>query len=288
MDYGNYRKDRVIFMKIKQKKPGRVLAAALCAVLLSGTVPAGRVHAADPEKVMQLRTKGIEDPLNTGKDWTGDYVAYSDCYLYKEQWDLEGFQELLTPPVLYRVTDAYRYDRGTRKRVMDLQSTLDGSANMVDLKEVAFVSAAVGGKESDFKNMNRIRPVAEQEVNMWKLTIKNPYDEEKNPTGMREPEISNIRREGGYLCFDYREVYSTGNCYLSAILLTERGEEIIGYDRLVDASYRGVGTVALEWPKEYDENGYVLKVFAEKYNGDNMTDYISDIQYVYKGADIDR
>ena len=275
-------------MKIKQERLRRVLAGTLCAVLFLGMVPAGTVHAADPEKVMQLRTKGIEDPVNTGKDWAGDYVAYSDCYLYKEQWDLEGFQEFLTPSVLYRVTDAYRYDRGTRKRVMDLQSTLDGSANMVDLKEIAFVSAAVGGKESDFKNMNRIRPVAEQEVSIWKLTVKNPYDEEKNPTGMREPEISNIRREGGYLCFDYKEVYSTGNCYLSAILLTERGEEIIGYDRLVDASCRGVGTVALEWPKEYDENEYVLKVFAEKYNGDNMTDYISDIQYVYKGADIDR
>ena len=46
--------------------------------------------------------------------------------------------------------------------------------------------------------------------------------------------------------------------------------------------------MAMAWPPEYDENGYVLKVFAEKYNGDNMTDYISEMQYVYKGAAIDK
>lgn len=260
----------------------------LCTVLLFDTVPAGTVHAADPEKVIQLRTNGIEDPISAGADWNGDYVTYSDCYVYRENWDLEGFQDLLTPSVLYRVTDSYRYDRGTRKRVMDLQSTADGSMNMVELKNIAFISAAVGGKESTFQNMGGIRPVGEKEVDAWKLTIRNPYDKEKNPTGMREPEISNVRREGGYLCFDYKEVYSTGNCYLSAILLTDRSTEIVGYDRLVDASYRGIGTVVLAWPPEYDENGYVLKVFAEKYNGDNMTDYISNIQYVYKGAKIEK
>ena len=54
-----------------------------------------------------------------------------------------------------------------------------------------------------------------------------------------------------HLCFDYKELYSTGNCYLSAILTTERGEEIIGYDRLVDASYRGVGTVAMAMRKRW-------------------------------------
>lgn len=274
---------------MKDKKAGRrLLAAALCGTVLLGLAPVKTAYAADPEKVMRLRTKGIEDPVNTGKDWAGDYVVYSDCYAVREQWDLEGFQESLAPSALYRVTDAYRYDRGTRKRVMDLQNTADGSGKAVELKNIAFISEAVGGKESSFENTDRIRPVEEKEVTAWKLTIKNPYDEKTNPTGMREPEISNIRREGGWLCFDYKELYSTGNCYLSAILLTERGGEIIGYDRLVDASYRGNGTAVIGWPEEYDKNGYVLKVFAEKYNGDNMTDYISEIQYVYKGAAIDK
>ncbi len=238
--------------------------------------------------MIRLRAKGIEDPVSTGNNWTGDYVTYSDCYVVRENWDLEGFKDLLVPSVLYRVTDAYRYDRSMRKRVMDLQSVADGSRGAVELRNIAFISAAEGGKESTFQNMGGIRAVPEKEVNIWKLTILNPYDEEKNPAGMRQPEINNVRKEGGYLCFDYKELYSTGNCYLSAILTTERGEEIIGYDRLVDASYRGVGTVAMAWPPEYDENGYVLKVFAEKYNGDNMTDYISEMQYVYKGAAIDK
>lgn len=274
-------------MRKNRRVQKRILAAALCGVLLCGISQGMTAEAAGPEKVIQLRTKGIEDPVSTGSSWAGDYVTYSDCYLYKDVWDLEGYQNLLTPSVLYRVTDAYRYDRGSRERVMDLQSTLDGSRNMVGLRDIAFISAAQGGKDSTFANGGDIRPVAEREVNTWKLTIKNPYDEEKNPTGMRKPTISNVRLQGGALCFDYADLYSTGNCYLSAILMTERGSEIIGYDRLVDASYRGNGTAVVNWPQEYNEKGYVLKVFAEKYNGDNMTDYISEIQYVYKGAAID-
>lgn len=260
----------------------------MCGVLFLGMAPAGTVKAAGPEKVIQLRTKGIEDPVNTGNGLTGDYVTYSDCYLYKDVWDLEGYQEKLVPSDLYLVTDAYRYDRESRSRVMDLQSLTNGSMNKVGLREIAFISAAQGGKDSTFANGGDIRPVSEKEVSIWKLTIKNPYDKEKNPTGMREPTISNVRIQGGALCFDYADLYSTGNCYLSAILMTERGSEIIGYDRLVDASYRGNGTAVINWPQEYNEEGYVLKVFAEKYNGDNMTDYISEIQYVYKGVALDK
>ena len=273
--------------KMERKQYRRVVAAALCGAILLGSAPAEKVRAAEPEKVIKLRTEGIADPVVTEEGWSGDYVAYSDCYVYREYFRQEEFQNLLPPPTLYRVADAYRYDRETRKRVMDLQSMVDGTMKTVGLREIAFISAAAGGKDSSFKNGGDIRPVAEREVEAWKLTIKNPYDKELNPTGMREPEISNVRLQGHALCFDYALLYSTGNCYLSAILMTERGAEIIGYDRLVDASVRGNGTAVVNWPEEYDEKGYVLKVFAEKYNGDHMTDYISEIQYVYKGAAID-
>ena len=273
-------------MRKDHKKCGRFLAAALCGAVLTGMAP-GLVVQAAPEMAMQLRTKGIEDPVVTAKSWEGDYVVYSDCYAWQDSTQTADPLPLV-PPVLYRVTDAYRYDRGVRKRVMDLQSVTDGSMNMVDLKNIAFISAAVGGKDSAFENGNGIRPVYEKEVDAWKLTIRNPYDEKTNPNGMREPEISNIRRDGGAVCFDYKELYSTGNCYLSAVLLTEHNREIVGYDRLVDATVRGVGTIAINWPSEYDKEGYILKVFAEKYNGDNMTDYISEMQFVYQGAAIDR
>ena len=273
-------------MRKDHKKCGRFLAAALCGAVLAGMAPGLSVQAA-PEMAIQLRTKGIEDPIVTAKSWEGDYVVYSDCYAWQDSTQTANPLPLV-PPVLYRVTDAYRYDRGVRKRVMDLQSVADGSMNMVDLKNIAFISAAVGGKDSAFENGNGIRPVYEKEVDAWKLTIKNSYDEKTNPNGMREPEISNIRRDGGAVCFDYKELYSTGNCYLSAVLLTEHNREIVGYDRLVDATVRGVGTIAINWPSEYDKEGYILKVFAEKYNGDNMTDYISEMQFVYQGAAIDR
>lgn len=273
--------------KTDRKQQKRFLAAALCSAVLLGLGSSETVCAAQPESVIKLRTEGIDDPVVTEEGWSGDYVAYSDCYVYRENFKQEEFQSLLPPPTLYRVADAYRYDRETRKRVMDLQSVADGSMKSVGLREIAFISAAVGGKDSSFRNGGDIRPVAKKEVEAWKFTIKNPYDEEKNPTGMRAPEISNVRLQGRALCFDYAYLYSTGNCYLSAVLTTERGAEIIGYDRLVDASHRGNGTAIVNWPEEYDEKGYVLKVFAEKYNGDHMTDYISEIQYVYKGAAID-
>lgn len=273
--------------KTDRKQHKRFLAAVLCGAILFGVLPPETVRAAEPESVIKLRTEGIDDPVVDENGWRGDYVAYSDCYVYRENFKQEEFQSLLPPPTLYRVADAYRYDRGTRKRVMDLQSVVDDSMKSVGLREIAFISAAAGGKDSSFRNGGDIRPVAKKEVEAWKLTIKNPYDKELNPTGMREPEISNVRLQGRALCFDYAYLYSTGNCYLSAILTTERGAEIIGYDRLVDASVRGNGTAIVNWPAEYDEKGYVLKVFAEKYNGDHMTDYISEIQYVYKGAVID-
>lgn len=273
--------------KTDRKRHKRFLAAVLCSAILFGVLSPETVRAAEPESVIKFRTEGIDDPVVDENGWSGDYVAYSDCYVYRENFKQEEFQSLLPPPTLYRVADAYRYDRGTRKRVMDLQSVVDDSMRSVGLREIAFISAAAGGKDSSFRNGGDIRPVAKKEVEAWKLTIKNPYDKEKNPTGMREPEISNVRLQGRALCFDYAYLYSTGNCYLSAILTTERGAEIIGYDRLVDASVRGNGTAIVNWPEEYDEKGYVLKVFAEKYNGDHMTDYISEIQYVYKGAAID-
>lgn len=273
--------------KKNKKYRKKVLVAVLVCAMLLGISPTETVKAAAPEKVIQLRTKGIQDPVSTGKNWVGDYVTYSDCYAFQEA--CETVNPLQLPPsVLYRVTDAYRYDRSVRTRVMDLQSTLDNSMNKVGLKQIAFISAATGGKASDFKNGGDLRPVAEQEVNIWKLTIKNPYDEKKNPTGMREPEISNVRMQGHALCFDYKDLYSTGNCYLSAVLLTERETEIVAYDRIVDATERGVGTAVINWPAEYDKEGYMLKVFAEKYNGDNMTDYISDMQFVYQGAALDK
>ncbi|MDE6951033.1 MAG: hypothetical protein K2P64_08970 [Lachnospiraceae bacterium] len=273
--------------KTDRKQQKWFLAAVLCSAVLLSLWPSGTAYAVQPESVIKLRTEGIDDPVVTEESWSGDYVSYSDCYVYRENFKQEEFQSLLPAPTLYRVADAYRYDRETRKRVMDLQSVADGAMKSVGLREIAFISAAAGGKDSSFRNGGDIRPVAKKEVEAWKFTVKNPYDEEKNPTGMRAPEISNVRLQGRALCFDYAYLYSTGNCYLSAILTTERGTEIIGYDRLVDASYRGNGTAIVNWPEEYDEKGYVLKVFAEKYNGDHMTDYISEIQYVYKGAAID-
>lgn len=274
-------------MEKNRNKRGRLLAVALCGALLLGMMPVGTAQAAEPEKVMQLRTKGISDPIKKSAEWEGDYVTYSDCYAYQEPW--ETVKPLaLVPSTLYRVTDAYRYDRTVRKRVMDLQSVSDGSMNMVGLQNIVFISEAAGGKTSDFKNGNDLRPVEVKEVNTWKLTIKNPYDEKENPRGMRKPEISNVRMQGHALCFDYASLHSTGNCYLSALLLTEREREIVAYDRIVDAAERGNGTAYINWPSEYDKEGYILKVFAEKYNGDNMTDYISEMQFVYQGASLDK
>lgn len=269
----------------KNRHMGKGLALIICSALFLNVINPLTVKAAGPEKILQLKTKGIDGPARNSKDAGGDFVTYSDCYFYKEVWDTA--QPVLAPPVVYQVTKAYSYDRNLKKRVMDVKSTIDGSTRQISLPEIAFVSAAVGGKVSNYDNGGDLTPVSEAEVNNWKLTIKNPYDKETNPHGMREPEISNIRRQGGAVCFDYKNLYSTGNCYLSAILLTRYEREIVAYGRIVDASYRGNGTAVINWPHNYDEEGYVLKVFAEKYNGDNMTDYISDIQYIYQGFDPD-
>ena len=70
-------------MRKDHKKCGRFLAAALCGAVLTGMAP-GLVVQAAPEMAMQLRTKGIEDPVVTAKSWEGDYVVYSDCYAWQD------------------------------------------------------------------------------------------------------------------------------------------------------------------------------------------------------------
>lgn len=265
------------------RKKGVLALVLVCGLLLQPFAGMQSVQAAEPEKVFQVKTKAIKDPVKTNP-FMGDYVYYNDCYVYQEQW------ETVNPPVLpgtiqYQVTDAYRYERAFRTRIMELTCAANGAKIQLPLNNIAFMSAAVGGKVSDFENGQELTPVEAKTVNEWKLTIKNPYHEKKNPKGVREPEISNVRIQGNCICFDYEDLYSTGNSYLSAVVMNSSRTEIIAYDRVVSAAERGYGTVAIHWPREYDKESYVLMVFAEKYNGDYMTDYISDMVFVHHGVD---
>ena len=265
------------------RKKGVLALVLVCGLLLQPFAGMQSVQAAEPEKVFQVKTKAIKDPVKTNP-FMGDYVYYNDCYVYQEQW------ETVNPPVLpgtiqFQVTDAYRYERALRTRIMELTCAANGAKIQLPLNNIAFMSAAVGGKVSDFTNGHGLTPVEEKNVNEWKLTIKNPYHEKKNPKGVREPEISNVRIQGDCICFDYEDLYSTGNSYLSAVVMNSSRTEIIAYDRVVSAAERGNGTVAIHWPRDYDKESYVLMVFAEKYNGDYMTDYISDMIYVHHGVD---
>lgn len=268
---------------MKKIKVSICTLAIACSMILQPFASGCQVQAAEAESVLQVKAKAVKDPVKS-KPWTGDYVYYSDCYVYQETW--ETVQPPVLPgPVLYQVTDAYRYERSLRKRIMELTCPANQAKVQISLNDIAFMSAAVGGKASDFKNGHGLTPVAENVVNEWKFTIKNPYDEKTNPHGVREPEISNVRVQGDCICFDYENLYSTGNSYLSAVVMNSSRTEVIAYDRLVPAAERGNGTIAIHWPREYDKESYVLLVFAEKYNGDYMTDYISDMTFVHHGVD---
>ena len=263
-------------MKQWKKRACRILTVAtLCMTSVFSTPATMQSEAAEAEKVMQSKYKIIQE---------GDIIDYSDCYVYQEVWETKTLP-VLTPATKYSVTDSYRYDRTLRKRIMELTAA-DGTKKQICLNDIAFVSAAVGGKNSDFKSGHGLTPVpAMGDITEWKLTLKNPYDEKTNPQGVREPKISNIMKQGDCIVFDYEDLYSTGNSYLSAVIYNKNKSEVIAYDRLVYAYERGNGTVGIHWPREYDKNNYVLEVFAEKYNGDGRTDYISKSRMVYRGVD---
>lgn len=270
---------------MNRKKCGIITGIVFAAMMLMANPSngSGQVQAADAERVMQLRTKGIERPVTKSGVWSGDYVYYNDDYFYMEQGQTQV--PAMPAAVKYSAVNLRKYDRTAKDSMMVLQS--GNTTKQVSVKSIAFSCAAVNGKISDFNNGEELTPVSVQNVSEWKLTIKNPYDEKTNPQGLREPEIDNIQKTNHMLTFDYKNLYSTGNCYLSAIVLTKGENEIIGYDRLVSAAERGNGTVAIHWPSEYDRKGYVLKVFAEQYNGDYNTDYISDMQFIHIGFDPD-
>ncbi len=274
--YSHSFKRKDIRMKQWKKRTGRIIVTMALCLAVTASAPAKIIsRAADTEKVMQSKYKIIQE---------GDIVDYSNCYVYQEVWETKTLP-VLTPSVKYTVTDAYRYDRTQRKRIMELTAA-DGTKQQISIKDIAFVSAATGGKVSDFENGHGLTPVASvADVTEWKFTLKNPYHEKNNPQGVREPKITNIKKQGDCIVFDYEDLYSTGNSYLSAVVYNKNKSEVIAYDRLVYAYERGNGTVAIHWPREYDKNNYVLEVFAEKYNGDGMTDYISDMRMVYRGVD---
>ncbi len=276
----------VVDMRKKGKGSGVFLAAALICSMAAGNMNGIRtVEAAGPEKVMQLKTKGIEGPTGKKEKASSDTVYYTPSYIYKENWN-RWDTAVLPAPVACTVADTYRYDRNLRKRVMDLTALQDGSARAVDLAQVAFISAAKGGKESYFEQGQELSLIPETEsVNEWKFTLYNPYDAETNPTGMVMPDITNIRKEGAAVAFDYDGLDDTGNCYLSAVVLTKFETEVVAYERLISAEYGDDGSMCIHWPGVYDDNEYVLKVFAEKYNGDYQTDYISKMVPIYQGFD---
>ena len=138
----------------------------------------------------------------------------------------------------------------------------------LDLNSVLFTSAAVGGKPDGGLNT-----VPEYAGNEWKLTLKD-----NSRDGFS---VSSAYMEGDSLKISYSGAKTGENEYISVVIMDNNGS-ITHYGRSASNLTNANGVATIEGMTAMQE-GIMLYAFNEQYNGDNMTDYASELKQVTIG-----
>lgn len=142
----------------------------------------------------------------------------------------------------------------------------------IDLAAVIFPSAAAGGK-SDTEGDSALTKVSENISGEWKLTLSDSAKSDFHAEAVSESE--------GLVTVSYSGATVGTNEYISAIIKDSAGD-VVYYGRLAglaDAS-SGEGTVQVQLPFGFSSATGTLYVFNEQCNGDNKTDYASQLQEI--------
>ncbi len=141
--------------------------------------------------------------------------------------------------------------------------------------DVAISSAAVGGKVSGPVGANALTAVGESTVDSWKLTV---IDDAHSAFAATIGDGSgNVMQSIGYdswtLPITYSGAVAGENEYVSVLICNQTGKAVY-YGHIAENS--ASGSVDLVMPQGLSGK-YTVYVFAEKCNGDNVTDYASSL-----------
>ena len=144
----------------------------------------------------------------------------------------------------------------------------------LDLESVLFISAATGGKVSGDVGADALKAQSDlsNSGNEWKLTVKDPARE-----GFF---INKTTPTDNSVLVEYSGAKAGTNEYISAIItdkpITEDGAVIKYYGRIAAAVDGDGASVTINTAGKLGKTDY-LYVFNEQYNGDEKTDYASEL-----------
>jgi hypothetical protein len=143
----------------------------------------------------------------------------------------------------------------------------------LDLADVRFTSAAQGGKGSATVGGGFAAVAPTTAGEKVKFTMEDTADQALDSVTMTSPgspaPISTLK-------FDYSGASTGLNQYVSAVLKDNDGK-LVYYAKLADTSSSESGTVSASLAGVADGD-YTLEIFSEQANGENSTDFCSDVQ----------
>ena len=146
----------------------------------------------------------------------------------------------------------------------------------LDLDDVLFTSAAVGGKSANGMESG-LTAVDAYDGSEWKLTLLD----DSRDFDVTETDISGD--PGDTITLHYTGASTGDNEYISVILADDSGAQY--YGRIAKPTTAD-GNISLMIPDTLAEGTYTLNVFSEQYNGDYKTDYASAFAEVTLTVDI--
>ncbi len=172
------------------------------------------------------------------------------------------------------VGSAFMYGYGVFSEVIAVRPAFN-----LNLSSVVFTSAAVSGKSSGTVGAGALTAVEDYSGNDWKVTLLDDGTFGSGASGHAGFSASRVDSgavaAGNSITVSYSGANTGSNEYVSAILVSTANENLpLYYGRIANNSASSTGT-SITIPSGLADGDYKLKVFAEQYNGDYMTDYIS-------------
>ncbi len=149
----------------------------------------------------------------------------------------------------------------------------------LNLSSVILISAASGGKSSGTVGAGALTAVGDYLGNDWKVTLLDDGTFGNNANGHAGFSASRVDSgavaAGNSITVSYSGANTGSNEYVSAIIVSASNENNpLYYGRIANNSASSTGA-DITIPSGLAAGDYKLKVFAEQYNGDYMTDYVS-------------